>query len=87
MSKTSDMSKEQVLEAVRPVVEANQPSDYRLVVKSAWMSPTLGWIVAVDVDRDDVDGLDWAKRLVDIEEQVQRLGHDIHVHPAMYRGE
>jgi hypothetical protein len=71
---------------VKTVVEENQPHGYRLIVRDARYSDRLtAWIVVVDVDRAGVDGMDYAKRLAEIEELVeQKAGKGIQVQPVSY---
>jgi hypothetical protein len=90
MSKTTHRDKDEIIQIVKPFVDQEQPSDYKLVIKDAWFSDGLeAWIVAIDVDREGVSGTDFARRLVDIEEMVEKAIRDekieIHIHPTMYR--
>jgi len=87
MSTAADKTSAEVIDLVKLFVEHNQPEDYRLIVKEAFFSKGIGGgLYAVDVDRKDVSGTDYAGKLVDIEELVQNeYGEDIHVHPSMYR--
>jgi hypothetical protein len=87
MGKTRDqLTEQQVRDIVQPFTDAHRPDDDAPVVEAVEFSSTIGWIVAVDdVDREDVNGLDWATRLVNIEQVQDKSGHDIHVHPVMYR--
>ena len=87
MSTAAGKTKDQITRLVSPFIEQYQPDDYRFQITEVWFSRGLdAWIVAVDVDREGVSGIDYAKRLVDIEEIVQQqTGQEIHVHPATYR--
>jgi len=88
MSTKAPHTPDEILEIVRPYIDRNQPADYRLLPREAWFSDGLdAWVVSVDFDRDDIDGLDFAKRLADIEEQVEEVlpGTTIHVHGVMWR--
>ena len=86
MSKTVENPEEQRT-LVERVVRQHQPQDYKLVVREAWYSEDAGaWIVAVDVDRDDVSAMDFARKLVEIEDFVHEGSHkDVRLRPAMWR--
>ena len=86
MNTTAKGRTEELRRVVERVIEENQPGDYQLILRDFGRYEIIdSWVGHVDVDREDVDGMDFARRLVDLEELVEKELHEsIQLQPAMH---
>ena len=85
MSTSTDKTEEQVLAIARKYIDTNQPPDYRLVIQGAEKREG-DWYVFIDSEPREVSGMDFARRLAEIEGMIEdETGEQIWLHTALWR--
>ncbi|MEX0887449.1 MAG: hypothetical protein WD009_13520 [Phycisphaeraceae bacterium] len=78
MSAFTELTETQVRAIAQRHIEANQAPDYEIVITGIHASESLQeWVVFVKSEPEDVSGMDFARRLADIEEKIQGEAGDV----------